>query len=495
VAGINYIENQEKFGHLVRGFQWIIFACLAAATLVIVSIKPIEWSRLQGVGLFFLVVVLSRWSLRFGTGFGIQVHVIGLWLANSYLIWDKAGVHSANVVLFPILLGVTGWALGRRWLLVAAACTCIFLSALAMGEIAGIYQPTTRAHPLLVATVAITVVVGSAFLMQTLFDDFSRSRIQLTELTAQLKQSNALLVAQNSSLMVREQEVLTLNQTLEVRVKERTAELQDTMLQLQLSQSNLARSERLAALGALVAGISHELNTPIGNCVTTASTLVHELDVLKQLMDSNELKRSQLVAGMGTLHTGVDLLARNLDRAAQLVRSFKQVSVDQTSELRRTFELRRVLEDVVISLSPSYQASPHVIEVAVPQGLFIDSYPGPLGQVLINLVQNAFSHAFEKMDLGGRVTILACREVSADSIESVRITVSDNGCGIAAAHQSRVFEPFFTTKMGRGGTGLGLNIVYNIVTDVLGGTIQLQSSLGEGTEVRIVFPLAAPRPF
>ncbi len=488
MAGINYIENQEKFGHFVRGFQRIIFVCLAVAAVAIVSIKPIEWSRLQGVVLIFAIVVLSRWSLRFGTGFGIQVHVIGLWLANAYLIWSKAGVHSANVVFFPILLGVTGWALGRRALLIAAVLTGIFILALATGEIAGLYQPTQRAHPLLVATVAIAVLVGCAYLMETLFSDFANSRAQLTELTEQLKQKNTLLSEQNSALILQELEVHTLNQNLELRVAERTSELQSAMQQLQLSQSNLARSERLAALGALVAGVSHELNTPIGNGVTVASTLKHELDVLAKLIESNQLKRSQLAASLETLDAGVDLLTRNLDRAAQLVRSFKQVSVDQTSEVRRSFDVANVIEDMVISLTPTYKASKHAIVLDVPQGLSMNSYPGPLGQVVINLVQNAYAHAFEGMDCGGRISIATCREVCDGGGHAVRITVSDNGCGIPLAHQSRVFEPFFTTKMGQGGTGLGLNIVYNIVTDILGGTIQLQSTVGEGTKVQIVLP-------
>lgn len=250
----------------------------------------------------------------------------------------------------------------------------------------------------------------------------------------------------------------------------------------------MARSERLAALGALVAGVSHELNTPIGNGVTTASTLTHELESLTHLVEHNQLKRSQLLTGLGTLHAGVDLLNRNLDRAAQLVRSFKQVSVDQTSEVRRRFELADVIEDVVISMAPSYKASPHTIAVDIPPQLVMDSYPGALGQVLIHLVQNAYTHAFEGMNTAGCITIRAALEAPTSGVTHVCLTVTDNGGGIAPVHQPRVFEPFFTTRMGRGGTGLGMNIVYNIVTDILGGTIQLRSNLGEGTKVQINLP-------
>ena len=290
-----------------------------------------------------------------------------------------------------------------------------------------------------------------------------------------------------------EAELSALAATLEQRVLERTealarsnGELATTLSTLQRAQSDLVRSEKLAALGSLVAGVAHELNTPIGNCMTVASTLDEQVRDFSETAKSG-LRRSVLDSFVGHANTAADILLRNLRRASELVVSFKQVAVDQTSSQRRQFALEEVVAEIVLTLQPTIRKTPYVVSYQVDHELVCDSYPGPLGQALANLINNALLHGFEGRERG-TIRILA-RRTSATHFELV---VADDGVGIPAADQSRIFDPFFTTKLGKGGSGLGLHIVYNLVTGVLGGEIAVDSHPGDGTRFVIVAPLVAP---
>lgn len=284
--------------------------------------------------------------------------------------------------------------------------------------------------------------------------------------------------------------VRELNESLERRVAERTAELEHAYDTLKRSQAELSRADRMAALGTLVAGLSHELGTPIGNSVMTASLLSDQSQKLLQAVDQGTLKRAQLSDFLTQLQQGSDLLLRNLQRAEELLINFKQVAVDQTSESRRRFDLRTTAEEILDTLTPTLKHKPQKVLLEIPPGLQFDSYPGPLGQVLINLINNAFLHAFEGRGDG----ILRIAASAADAADRVCLTVEDDGCGIPAAVMPHLFEPFFTTKASAGGTGLGLNIVYNIVTDLLGGDIDVSSPPGKGTTFSLTLPLVAPAP-
>ncbi|MFZ6656604.1 ATP-binding protein [Undibacterium sp. TJN19] len=288
-----------------------------------------------------------------------------------------------------------------------------------------------------------------------------------------------------------EQEIRNMNTTLERRVSERTqaleaanSELTIVLENLQRAQRELLRTEKMAALGSLVAGIAHELNTPIGTSVTVASTLAQHTDEVLFALDKG-MRRSVLEEYLRNAKTGADLLLRNLSKASELVISFKQVAVDRTSANRRMFALDEMLSELIVTLGPTIRKTRHDIESRVPPKLMMDSYPGPLGQVLTNLINNAFIHGFEG-DFRGTVSIFA-RTVDEDVVE---ILVSDNGKGIPTANLGRIFDPFFTTRLGQGGSGLGLNIVYNLVTGVLGGNIVVESELGKGTTFRINLPSA-----
>jgi len=235
----------------------------------------------------------------------------------------------------------------------------------------------------------------------------------------------------------------------------------------------------------LVAGVAHELNTPIGNCVTVASTLQ---DVSKQFARSiaTGLTRSALAAFVESTEHASELLARNLNVAADLIRSFKQVAVDRTRAQRREFQLDAVVAETVLILNPSFKRGHHKIQVDVPNGITMTSYPGQLGQILTNLINNAVLHGFDNNQPG---TIhISARLLSPESVELV---VADDGAGIPEANLRRIFDPFFTTRLGQGGSGLGLNIVYNLMKDVLSGTVQAQSTTGSGTRFVLLMPRVA----
>ena len=283
-----------------------------------------------------------------------------------------------------------------------------------------------------------------------------------------------------------EEQLRQLNETLEMRVAERTTELQLMVDRLKQTQASLVQADKLASLGALVAGVAHELNTPIGNSLTVASTMENyvkgfETDVAKGLT------RSALDNFVNSAREGTDILMRSLRRAAELVSSFKQVAVDQTSTNRRRFDLQHTVDEIMLTLGPSIRKTTHRVLIDIPSEVMMESYPGPLGQVLTNMVNNALFHGFEGRE-NGTVTIAA--EVLLDG--HVRLTVQDDGVGIPAANLGRVFDPFFTTKLGQGGSGLGLNITYNLVRDSLGGTVQVESHMGQGTLFILVLPLVAP---
>ncbi len=283
-----------------------------------------------------------------------------------------------------------------------------------------------------------------------------------------------------------QQALAQLNNELENRVERRTAELQTALDNLRIAQEDLIRSEKLAGLGALVAGIAHELNTPIGNAVMVASSLqLMEKELRRSLQEG--LKRSTFEQFLGELQESTDIIERNLRRAAELISSFKQVAVDQSSYQRRPFDLSEVLHELRLTMTPTLRKAGVQLHEHSEPGLHMDSFPGPLTQVLMNIVNNAVMHAFTGHS-DRQISISADRA----SPDQIRIVICDNGCGIEPAHQSRIFDPFFTTKLGQGGSGLGLHIVYTLVTGLLGGRISLTSQSGQGARFELLLPADAP---
>jgi signal transduction histidine kinase len=271
-------------------------------------------------------------------------------------------------------------------------------------------------------------------------------------------------------------------------LRQNAQELAAALETLQVAQSELMRKEKLAALGTLVAGVAHELNTPIGNSIMAASSLVEQAHALERdYAEGGGLKRSALETYLQETGAMGDLLMRNLRRAAELITSFKQVAVDQSSWKRRSFSLGQTVAELMTALWPTLERPELTLTQEIPDEIELDSFPGPLGQVLSHLVVNAVRHGLAQQE-GGAVTI-AARALNEGMVELV---VRDNGCGIPPDNLRRIFDPFFTTRLGADGPGLGLSICYNIVTGLLGGRIEVDSKAGAGTGFTLTLPVVAP---
>ena len=256
---------------------------------------------------------------------------------------------------------------------------------------------------------------------------------------------------------------------------------------LQMTQAKLVEQEKLAALGSLVAGVAHELNTPLGNSLLTASTMQEMSSKFLAEVETGKMRRSSLEVFARATETSSTLLVRNLSAASDLIIGFKQIAVDQASDQRRQFNLKVVSEEIALTMSNRLKREEHELKIAIPEMILMDSYPGPYGQVLNNLIMNAIVHAFDGRQHG-------VMRLTADLIDDkqVRLLFSDNGVGVSEGNLSKIFDPFFTTRLGQGGSGLGLHICYNIVSSVLGGSIEVRSVLGSGTSFEIILPLTAP---
>jgi signal transduction histidine kinase len=260
------------------------------------------------------------------------------------------------------------------------------------------------------------------------------------------------------------------------RAERALAELRD-------AQKNLIQAEKLAALGGLVAGIAHEVNNPVGISLTVASSFARRCETFAAELRTPPLRRSSLDDFVATSHAAADQLVANLQRAGELIQSFKQVAVDRSHTERREFDLAEATDQIVASLRPVLRKVPLSLLVDVPPGVSMYSYPGSYGQVLTNLFLNTVVHAYPD----GRAGTLSvgARAVGRDDVE---ITVADDGVGMAEEIRKRAFDPFFTTRRDHGGTGLGLHIIFNIVTQSLGGHLTMDSTPGRGTIFRIRIP-------
>jgi signal transduction histidine kinase len=279
------------------------------------------------------------------------------------------------------------------------------------------------------------------------------------------------------------EETYDLTTGLEYRVQMRTHELQESLETLKEAQGQLIESEKMAALGNLVSGVAHEVNTPLGNALTGGSIILREAKLIQDSLGDGSLKRSVMDEKLGIILQSATLMIKSLTNAADLVKNFKRISVDQSIDDLRDFDLRAYLETIIQTYRNKLKHQHVEIEIISDPTVLIYSYPGSFAQIFNNFINNALLHAFEGMEEGAKITIeLQHRE------EYLMVRFSDNGLGVDEKILPNIFEPFVTSKRNAGGTGLGMNIIYNIVTQKLKGTIHVASQINKGTAFKLRLP-------
>lgn len=404
----------------------------------------------------------------------IVLLLVYIWaMAVMVALWVDRPKTALTVSFFVMIIVLMNYLfLPTRWRVQVA------FGALASALYVGVVMPMGDGQPSEIATAAVMQALANVFGGLTAFQlatlrraEFARMK-QLEEEQGRLREANAELL--RTETIIAEQRDQLAHQVQELK------EAQDRLL---MTQASLVQAEKLASLGELVAGVAHELNTPMGIAVTAVSHLSDNIAELDRAVGQGKITRSQLNEFLTTLSASARLVSANVGRAAELIQSFKQVAVDQASAERRPFSLPSYLEEVLQSLAPRLKRLPHRVEVDCPPGIVMDSYPGALSQVVTNLVLNATIHAFPA-GTAGEIRIA----VDASEPDWVELAFTDTGRGIPLEVQGRVFDPFFTTNRANGGSGLGLHIVYNLVTQSLRGTIRLESAPGRGTRFIVRLP-------
>jgi len=278
-----------------------------------------------------------------------------------------------------------------------------------------------------------------------------------------------------------EEEILKMNEELEVQVYKRTQELENSVEDLKHAQKIIIQSEKLASLGQLVAGITHEMMTPIGSIVTISSMMEREINTLYSDLENNELKKSDLDNFLAEHKEAIAIILRNSERTKEFIESFKKTSVDQSSMKKRNFDVCLTIEDVIRSMKVQLKRSHVEVNINCTQSIVLHSYPGAITQIILNLVNNSIKHAFIDRESGNTEI-----DVKYEN-NTLMLKVSDDGIGMEPEVLDKIFEPFFTTARNRGGSGLGMNIVYNLVTNLLDGTIECESTKGVGTVFKLNF--------
>lgn len=274
-------------------------------------------------------------------------------------------------------------------------------------------------------------------------------------------------------------------QLIEVDLREANGRLQSSLTALERAQSQLLESEKMASLGGLVAGITHDVSTPLGISITAASYLREQMQTMHDALSERTLTQQQLQEFLSAGSDAMQLLENNLARASDLIGSFKQVAVDQTSESIRDFNLKKYLQDVIHSLRPRWKNTQHHIELECDDDININAPAGAFAQIFTNLMVNSLLHGFE-LQAKGHIRIV----VKAIDDSHLEFIYSDNGKGLTAEQMEKLFDPFFTTKRQQGGSGLGTHIIRNLVTQTLHGSITASSELGKGLTYRFVIPVS-----
>jgi len=320
------------------------------------------------------------------------------------------------------------------------------------------------------------------------------SNPRLSEMVPLANSVNAMLTRiykQINKYAEAEKEITELNQSLEEKVVMRTQALRDSnqglleaLEQVHQYQSQVIQSEKMSSLGQMVAGVAHEVNTPIGLGVTASTMMSDRIDDMKLELEAQTLSAKKLTKFLDESKENTQIIYRNLSRAADLISSFKQVAVDQTADTVRNVKFKPFLDEIIMSLHPTLKKSKHEVVIHCDPDLEADTKPGPINQIIINLIMNSIIHGFEDIEAGIIEISIALKR------NQCQIKLSDNGKGIEEKIKQKIFDPFVTTKRGEGGSGLGMHLVYNLVTQALNGNIEVESELGHGAHFTIQFPVS-----
>ncbi|HYE49569.1 MAG TPA: HAMP domain-containing sensor histidine kinase [Azospirillaceae bacterium] len=438
----------------------VIIALTANARGSVLHPEPALWA------LYALIMLANLVLVRFsGRAFLVNVinNFLGL-LMMAALLHTTGGVSSPYLPLFLGGIAVTSNFGGMRPIMTVMGCFILMVSGVYLAQVEGWGwtappPPDHRFRFGFLLTAAFLVLLGSV--------------------SAQLARTRG------STLLRRARDQAEAGRRAAEAAR---GEAERALADLREAQRHLILSEKMASLGGLVAGVAHEVNTPVGLAVTGASQLTIETDRVRALMAEGRLKRSDLQEYLDTVAELGRLIQANSGRAARLIQSFKEVAVDQSSGERRAFDLAAYVGEVVASLAPQLRRTGHRVAVEVGEGIVVDGYPGPFAQVLTNLVMNSVMHGYAEGQSG--TFTVAARRVG-DAL--VELIYRDDGRGIPKPLWNRVFDPFFTTRRGTGGSGLGLHLVYNIVTGPMGGRVEVGDAPGGGARFTLVFPVTAPR--
>ena len=446
------LDRKAKIKRLLNIF-WAL-----EAVLVIVAIQWLLKNDWQIPAILFLAIIsiLPVYFLakKGKIEIGRNIILIFLTIFLLFFSWKYNGLRDEVIMVFPAVIMVSLLMGGQRlaiyvYLLVSANILAIGY----LNEVGYIHNDSSDSN----IEAAILLVIILSFI----------SYIAWLISTEMRKTNKALRESKNE---------------LEKRVKQRTVELEKSIENLTNTQSQLIETEKMASLGRLVAGVAHEINTPIGIAITASSCLQDAAKELSKLYDSTSISKQILASHLDTTTTSTKLIRSNLKRAADLIQGFKEVAVDQSNDEIREFKLKHYVNEILASLGPQIKRSKCKIELNCANDLSIRTSPGAIAQIITNLVINSIIHAFEHI-VNGLITI---------NIEQkdkyISLQFKDSGCGISPKNLSNIFEPFFTTKRGKGGSGLGMHIVYNSVTQALQGNIECTSTLNEGTSFLIHFP-------
>lgn len=453
---IALVKNNVKISLRTKQLLGVFWAIESVLFIVIIQRVFIQSWLTAGIILAFMVLISPVYFLakqgKNETGSKLILLLLTFLLLG--FIWTYGGLRDEVLMVFPAIIMVSVLLSNYRFAFLIYLLVSVNIFSIGYFNDIGLIYNDPQESDLVAASLIIIILSFISYTAWLLASKMNRTTLELQKNKEELEQ----------------------------RVLNRTKALEESLHNLTETQEQLVQTEKMAALGRLVAGVAHEINTPIGIAITASSYLEDATDVLSDLYDKNTISKQTLIQHIESTTNSSKLIQSNLKRAAELIQGFKEVAVDQSSEDIREFDLKEYLMDILSSLQPQLKRKNCKFELSCPDKLLVKTLPGSLAQIITNLVMNTIIHAYENID-NAKIYI---------SIEKrnnrIFLLFKDVGCGISPKNLDNIFEPFFTTKRGQGGSGLGMHIVYNLVTQSLLGNIQCESTLGEGTRFNIEFP-------